>query len=74
MHAPFPLSQPSSVPQQNHLSRGDSTAVTGTTLSRAQVKLTTLNSLALGNDLLGLGKDKLDVAWVGHVRVDLYLF
>ena len=34
--------------------------------------LVTDNSLGLGNGLLGLGKDELDVAGVGHVGVDLF--
>lgn len=54
-----------------NLSRRDGTACAGTTLSRAQVQLTTLNSLRLLNDLLTLSQDHLDVARVRHVGVDL---
>jgi hypothetical protein len=50
------------------LSRGDSLAEAGTTLARAEVL--TLNGLGLLDNLLTLGQDELDVAGVGHVRVD----
>ena len=51
---------------------GDGLPAESTTLSRAQVRLlTTDNSLRLLDDLLTLGKDKLDVARVRHVGVDL---
>ena len=51
------------------LSSGDSLAEAGTTLARAEVL--TLNGLGLLDNLLTLGQDELDVAGVGHVRVDL---
>lgn len=50
------------------LSSGDSLAEAGTTLARAEVL--TLNGLGLLDNLLTLGQDELDVAGVGHVRVD----
>ena len=50
----------------------DGLSAESTTLSRAQVRLlTTDNRLRLLDDLLTLGKDKLDVARVRHVGVDL---
>jgi hypothetical protein len=51
------------------LSSGDSLAEAGTTLARAEV-LTLSNSIGLLDNLLTLGQDELDVAGVGHVRVD----
>lgn len=56
-----------------HLSSSDSTTLTGSTLSRAQMLLTTCNSLRLLNYLLTLGQDQFDVAWVRHVWVDLQI-
>jgi len=57
---------------QTHLCSSDSTTLTSTTLSRAQVSiLTTNNSLRLLYNLLALSQDQFDVAWVGHVWVDL---
>lgn len=53
------------------LGGGDGLAHARTTLSRVQALLTGDNSLGLLDDLLGLGKDELDVAGVGHVGVDL---
>jgi hypothetical protein len=50
------------------LSSGESLAEAGTTLARAEVL--TLNGLGLLDNLLTLGQDELDVAGVGHVRVD----
>lgn len=52
------------------LRSGDGLAQTGTTLARAEV-LTANDGLGLLDNLLALGEDKLDVARVGHVRVDL---
>jgi hypothetical protein len=52
------------------LSGSDSLAETGTTLARVKV-LTLNNSIGLLDNLLTLGQDELDVAGVGHVRVDL---
>jgi len=49
---------------------GDSLADTDTTLSGAEV-LVTDNSLGLLDNLVTLDQDHLDVAGVGHVRVDL---
>lgn len=43
-----------------------------TTLPGVQAVLTANNSLRLLDNLLSLGEDKLNVAGVGHVRVDLY--
>jgi len=51
------------------LSGSDSLAETGTTLARVKV-LTLNNSIGLLDNLLTLGQDELDVAGVGHVRVD----
>lgn len=53
------------------LGGGDGLAHARTTLSRVQALLTANNGLGLLDDLLGLGKDELDVAGVGHVGVDL---
>lgn len=65
-------------PSQHHqqarpgyLGGGDGLAHASTTLSGVQAVLTTSNSLGLLDDLLSLGEDKLDVAGVGHVGVDL---
>jgi hypothetical protein len=56
----------------HHLCSGNSTTLTRTPLSRAQVCLLTANNcLRLLHNLLTLGQDQLDVAWVGHVWVDL---
>ena len=52
------------------LSGGDSLAETGTALARVEV-LALDNSIGLLDNLLTLGQDELDVAGVGHVRVDL---
>jgi hypothetical protein len=57
----------------SNLSSGDGGALAGTTLSRAQVQLASLDGLSLGHNLLALGKDQLDVAGVRHVWVDLKL-
>lgn len=54
------------------LGGGDGLAHARTTLSRVQALLTADNGLGLLDDLVGLGKDELDVARVGHVGVDLY--
>ncbi len=53
------------------LSSGDSLADAGTALPRAEVLVHASDSLRLLDGLLGLGEDELDVAGVGHVRVDL---
>lgn len=53
------------------LGGGNGLAHARTTLSRVQALLTADNGLGLLDDLLGLGKDELDVAGVGHVGVDL---
>lgn len=50
--------------------RGDSLANADTTLSGAEVLITN-NSLGLLDNLITLDQDHLDVAGVGHVRVDL---
>ena len=49
-----------------------SLASPGTPLSRVQLDTVLVGSelLSLGDDLVGLGQDDLDVAWVGHVWVD----
>ena len=57
-------------PATSDLSGGDSLADAGTALPRAKV-LVANNRLRLLDRLLGLGEDELDVAGVGHVRVDL---
>lgn len=51
------------------LSGGDGLAQTGTTLPGAEV-VTANDGLGLLDNLLALGEDELDVARVGHVRVD----
>lgn len=54
------------------LGGGDGLAGAGTTLPGVQADLVVGNSdSGLLHNLLGLGEDKLDVAGVGHVRVDL---
>lgn len=57
--------------ESGKLGGGKGLANASTTLSRGQALLTADNSLGLLDDLLGLGKDELDVARVGHVGVDL---
>lgn len=59
------------VPAIINLRRSNSPSHAHTTLSGAEVSLAPGNSLRLLNDLLALGQDKLDVARVGHVGVDL---
>ena len=65
----------SSQPNPNHTTKldlsKDGTTGGGTTLSGAQVQLTSLNSLRLLDNLLALSEDQLDVTWVRHVWVDL---
>jgi hypothetical protein len=57
---------------KTHLCSSDSTTLTSTTLSRAQVSLLpTNNRLGLLYNLLTLSQDQFDVARVGHVWVDL---
>ena len=58
-------------PATSHLSSGDSLADAGAALPRAKVGVLANNGLRLLDGLLGLGEDELDVAGVGHVRVDL---
>lgn len=53
------------------LRRSDSLSDASTALSRAQVRITSGNSLGLLDNLLTLGQDQLDVARVRHVGVDL---
>jgi len=53
---------------QARLRRSDSTADLTTPLPRVQSALAIVGLL---DGLVGLGKDQLDVARVGHVRVDL---
>ena len=74
----FPLLNPKSYAQTDwkrniaNLSSDSKTSI-ATTLSRVQSNiLTTSNSLWLLYDLLSLGENQLDVAWVGHIWVDLY--
>ena len=59
----------SSVPM-THLSGGDGLGAAGTTLAAGKV-LRELLLGGLGDNLVALNKDHLDVAGVGHVRVDL---
>ena len=59
----------SSVPM-THLSGGDGLGAAGTTLAAGKV-LGELLLGGLGDNLVALNKDHLDVAGVGHVRVDL---
>lgn len=75
-----PICWPVSEPSIHHnttesapgdLGGGDGLAHARTTLSRVQALLTANNGLGLLDDLLGLGKDELDVAGVRHVGVDL---
>lgn len=55
-----------------HLGGGDGLAGARTALPRVQADLLACdNSIGLLDDLLGLGEDQLNVAGVGHVRVDL---
>lgn len=55
-----------------NLCGSDSLAETSTTLSRVETDLLTANNLVrLLDNLVTLGQDKLDVAGVRHVRVDL---
>lgn len=55
----------------DRLGGGDGLADAGTTLPGAKVGVTASDGLGLLDDLLTLGQDELDVAGVGHVRVDL---
>lgn len=72
-----PEKKPSTSPSQHHqahpghLGGGDGLANASTTLPGVQAVLTTGDSVGLLDNLLSLGEDQLDVAGVGHVRVDL---
>lgn len=54
-----------------NLCGSDSLAETSTTLSRAEMGIAADNLVRLLYNLVALGQDKLDVARVRHVRVDL---
>lgn len=65
-HAPFARVR------SRHLSRGDGAALALSTLAGVEAGTLAGNGLgSLLNNLLALGEDHLDVAGVGHVRVDL---
>lgn len=58
--------------RNSHLSGSDGLADTLATLPRVQPRDLTVSDVGtLLDDLLALGEDELDVAGVGHVRVDL---
>ena len=61
---------PSPSPPNPNLCGGDRAADADTTLSRREV-VVAVDGLGLLDGLLSLGEDELDVAGVGHVRVDL---
>lgn len=68
---PIPSAQ-SSPSARRRLSGGDGLALALASLAAAQVLVLTGNDVGgLLNDLLALGEDQFDVAWVGHVWVDL---
>ena len=54
-----------------NLCGGDSLALALSTLAAGKVLVTVGNIGGLSDSLLSLSEDELDVAWVGHVWVDL---
>lgn len=61
---------PSLVTPKKILRSSNSPTGTGTSLPRAEMGLTSNYCLRLLYDFLTLGQNKLNVTWVGHVRVD----